>query len=177
MSNGTICTTSRSNPDLREGRRTAAQEKVTNSQDFTTAFTVDQTPAQAFAAITDVRGWWSGEIEGRTDRIDEEFTYRCKDVHYSKQKITVFVPGKKVAWLVLDSRLNFVEDPSEWNGTKITFEVAEKNGKTEVRFAHVGLVPECECFEGCSNAWRCYVNASLRNLIVEGESQPNAKDH
>ena len=31
---------------------------------FTTGFTVDRTATEAFAAITDVRGWWSEEIDG-----------------------------------------------------------------------------------------------------------------
>jgi len=139
--------------------------------DFTTTIAVDQTPAEAFAAINNVRGWWSGEIDGDTDKPGAEFTYRYKDVHLSKQKITEFIPGKKVVWHVLDSQLNFVNDKREWNGTNIVFEIAQKEGKTEVRFTHVGLVSEFECFNGCSNAWGTLVNGNLRRLIATGKSQ------
>ena len=40
------------------------------NQNYTTSFTVDQTPEEAFAAINNVRGWWSQAIEGDTDKLD-----------------------------------------------------------------------------------------------------------
>ncbi len=79
---------------------------ILKSQNYTITFTVDQTPEEAFAAINDVRGWWSGNVEGSTNKLGDEWTYRYKDIHYSKQKITELIPGKKVVWHVLDSYLN-----------------------------------------------------------------------
>lgn len=99
------------------------------SQNYTTAFTVDKTPEEAFAAINGVRGWWSGNIEGSTNKLGNEWTYCHKDIHDSKQKITELVPGKKVVGQVVDSYLNFIEDKAEWNGTKITFDIAKKDDK------------------------------------------------
>ena len=109
--------------------------KTTN---FTTAFLVGQTPEEAFEAIINVRVWWTGEpgIEGSTDKLGDEFTYRYEPYHYSKQKITELIPGKKVVWNVTDSTINFVEDKSEWTGTKITFDISKKGDKTQVRFTH-----------------------------------------
>ena len=145
-------------------------------QNLTITFTVDQSPEEVFDAINNVRGWWSGEIDGSTDKLGEEWTYRYKDVHRSTQKITELVPGKKVVWHVTDATLNFVKDKTEWNGTDIVFEIAKKDGKTEVRFTHVGLVPAFECYGGCSGAWGFYINDSLRNLITTGKGAPNQKE-
>jgi len=142
-------------------------------QDFTTSVLVDQTPMEAFDAINNVRAWWPGEIEGNTTKLDDEFIYRYKKIHYSKQKLVEVIPGKKVVWLVTDSSLNFVENKTEWTGTKIIFEISEKNNKTQIRFTHQGLVPQYECFDSCSNAWGDIIKNGLRRLITEGKGQAN----
>ena len=113
-----------------------------SGQNYTTAFKVDQAPEEVFDAINNVRGWWTGAIEGSTDELGAEFTYQYENLHKSTQKITELVPGKKVVWHVTEAEINFVEDKSEWKGTDIVFDIAEKDGKTEVRFTHVGLVPQ-----------------------------------
>jgi len=84
--------------------------------------------------------------------------------------------GLIVTRTFIDSYLDFVEDKTEWNGTKVTFEIAKKGDKTEVRFTHVGLNPDVECYDDCSKAWGSYINGSLRNLITKGKGQPNPKE-
>jgi hypothetical protein len=146
-----------------------------NATSFTTAFLVDQTPDQAFAAIRDVRGWWSEGVEGGTADVGDEFTYRYGDLHVSKQRLTEVAPGRRMVWLVLDATLSFTRDRAEWKGTKVVFEVSRKGNQTEVRFTHQGLVPALECFEDCSSAWGSYVNGSLKSLIATGKGKPDRK--
>jgi uncharacterized protein YndB with AHSA1/START domain len=146
------------------------------TSDFTTTLLVDQTPKEVFRAINNVRGWWSEEIEGSTDKLNDEFTYQYKDVHHCRMKLIEIVPEKKVAWLVLDNYFNFTKDKSEWNGTKINFEISKQNNKTQIRFTHLGLVPQYECFDICSNAWSKYIQQSLLSLITTGKGQPNLKN-
>lgn len=146
------------------------------SQDLTFSFTVDETPDEVFAAINDVRAWWSGEITGDTDRLGGEFTYRYQDIHRSTQRITEWVPGKRVAWHVTDSYLSFVKDKDEWNGTDVVFEISRKGKKTELRFTHLGLTPKVECYEGCSDGWGYYITESLLPFITTGKGAPNLKE-
>lgn len=140
---------------------------------FRTSFTVDNSPEEVFKAINNVRGWWSGEVHGKTDRLGAEFTYRYKNMHKSTQKVTEFVTGKKVVWHVTNAELTFVKDKEEWIGTDIVFEIAREGNKTELRFTHVGLVPSFECYGGCSGAWGALVGTNLRNLIATGKNQPD----
>ena len=145
-------------------------------QDFTTTFSVDQTPREVFDAINHVRGWWSEEIEGNTDKLGAEFKFHYKEAHRSTQKITELVPAKKVVWHITDATLNFVKDKTEWKGTDVVFEIARKGDKTELRFTHLGLVPAFECYGDCSGAWGFYINDSLRSLITTGKGQPAGKE-
>jgi Activator of Hsp90 ATPase homolog 1-like protein len=153
----------------------ARVEGTTKAKSFTTSFTVNQRPDVAYAAINNVRGWWSGDNEGSTNRLGGVFTHRYENMHRCKIKIVEFVPNRRVTWLVLDNYFDF-EDKTEWQGTKIIFDLAEKGGKTEVRFTHEGLVPECQCFNVCSNAWGSIINGDLRNLIAKSNGSPNLKD-
>jgi len=146
------------------------------NQNFTTTLLVDQTPEEVFHAINNVRGWWSEEIEGNTDKLNAEFNYHYKDVHTSKMKITELIPGKKVVWLVLDNHFKFTKDESEWKDNKIIFEITEKDNKTQLQFTQVGLVPQYECYDICRDAWSNYIKNSLRNLITTGKGQPNPKE-
>jgi hypothetical protein len=142
------------------------------NQHFTTTIVVDQTPAEAFNAINDVRGWWKEVIQGDSEKVFDEFAVHFGNAHYSNQKLIEVIPGEKVVWLVTDSHLSFVKEHSEWTGTKICFEISKLGSKTQVRFSHLGLVPKFECYGGCSSAWKDYITGSLYNLITTGKGQP-----
>ncbi|MFJ6673521.1 SRPBCC domain-containing protein [Actinosynnema sp. NPDC091369] len=143
-------------------------------QGFTTAFTVDKSPEEVFDAVVDVRGWWSEEVEGPTDHPGAEFDYHFRDVHRCRIRVTEAVPGRKVSWLVLENHFDFTSDQTEWVGTTVTFDIAERADGTEVRFTHHGLVPAYECFDVCANAWGFYVTTSLPSLITTGAGLPNS---
>jgi hypothetical protein len=138
---------------------------------FTTTILVDNSPSEVFNAINNVGGWWQGEVKGNTTKLNDEFTYQMEEVHFSKQKLVEVISNEKIVWLVTDSKLNFTKNKSEWTGTKISFEISEINNKTQVRFTHLGLVPEFECYGGCSGAWGDLIQKSLFSLITTGKGK------
>lgn len=136
---------------------------------------VDQSPMEVFNAVNNVRGWWSEEINGNTEKLNEEFHYSFEDVHLCTMKIIESVPGERVTWKVLKNYFKFTKDSSEWTGNEILFKITPDGDKTRLQFTQIGLTPEYECFDICQNAWGNYFNNSLRNLITTGKGQPNGK--
>lgn len=145
------------------------------TKDFTMTFLVDQSPEQVFNAVLNVRGWWQGffeeNIQGGTRNLNEEFSFRAGGgLHYTRQKLVELEPNKRVVWLVIMSELTFIDKQDEWEGTKIIFDISEKEKKTQVRFTHQGLTPDIECYDSCSHAWSMYLREKLLSLIESLET-------
>lgn len=142
-------------------------------RDYSTSYRVDQSPAEVYEAIVNVRGWWTGEVEGSTEAVGAEFTYRHPPQHYSRQRVVELEPRLRVVWRVTESELSFVSDPAEWTGSEIVFDIVPTAGGTELQFTHIGLVPDVECYDSCSTAWLHYINRSLHSLITTGAGLPD----
>jgi len=87
-------------------------KRIMNDQGFTTTFRSPDA-RRVFQCHQQRSRLVVRKIDGDTDKLGAEFTYRYKDFHRTKQKITELSPGKRVVWRVLDSNLNFVKEKSE----------------------------------------------------------------
>ncbi len=147
-----------------------------NNQDYTATILVEATPGKACNAIKNFRAWWSEEIDGPTDELNKEFFYHYKDIHLCKLKLVEVDGNKKIVYKVLENEFNFIKDQSEWVNSKLIFDISEEGGKTKIKFTHKGLVPSCECYDVCNDAWTGYITKSLYNLITTRKGEPNPKD-
>jgi len=141
------------------------------SKNYKVTYLVNQPAEEIFNKILNVRQWWSGlfaeEIEGNSEKLNDEFAFVAGGgMHYSRQKMVQNIPDKKVVWLVTDSALSFISKQDEWTGTQLCFELFDKDkNSTEVVFTHIGLVPQIECYDSCSNAWSSYMENFLAPLV------------
>jgi hypothetical protein len=141
-------------------------------QDYTATLTVDATPQEVFKNINTVTKWWTDELKGNSQKLNDEFTVQFGDVHVSTQKLIEVIPDKKVVWLVTDSNLSFIKQKDEWTNTTIHFDISIQNNKTQILFTHVGLAPQVECYKNCTAGWDYFIKGSLFKLLTEGKGTP-----
>lgn len=77
--------------------------------DFNISFLVNQLPEEVFKTITNVLAWWSEDLKGNSELLNEEFIYQQDEFHYSKHKLMEVNQFTKIVWLTLDSKLTFVK--------------------------------------------------------------------
>ncbi|TSJ36517.1 hypothetical protein FO440_22055 [Mucilaginibacter corticis] len=110
---------------------------------YTTTVAVPRIPEAVFdVLIHQVEDYWPEAMEGSSIRLDDEFIFRSGEDHYSKNKVTQFVPAKKLAWLVTDSIRK--TDYFSWTGTQMIFELEPQGRGTRLTFTYDGEVMEHE---------------------------------
>src|ERR1700749_2582899 len=129
---------------------------------YSTSIRVPFSPSVVFANINDVAKWWPEEFEGESQKLNDEFILRTGDVHYSKQQIVEFVPGKKVVWLTTDSLRK--TDNYEWTGTKMIYELSADGDVTVVDFTYDGPVLENE-YDRLVQVCDAVIKENLYNFI------------
>ncbi len=147
-----------------------------NRQDYTLTIELTKSPSEVFGSIThDVAKWWGGDdLEGNTTKLNDEFIINHPGTHYSKQKLIEVIPDKKVVWLVIDSKLNWLtNNQHEWTDTRMIFDIIDKGGRTILHFSHTALSPDMECYERVSQGWDTVIKDWLFQFITTGKGHFN----
>jgi Activator of Hsp90 ATPase homolog 1-like protein len=143
-------------------------------QDYTAIILVKDTANKAFKSINHVTAWWTENIEGSSEKLNDIFTIHFGEA-FVTMKIVQSVPDKMVVWNVTDCYLHWLADKQEWKNTQIVFEISAEGDSTRIQFTHVGLTPQVECYDGCVKGWDQYFTDSLAKLINEGQGLPQKK--
>lgn len=145
------------------------------NQNYNATIAVSQTANEVFKSINSVSKWWTENIEGNSEKLNDVFTVNFGDSNFVTHKLIDIVSNQKIVWLVTDCHLSWFKDKTEWTNTKMSFEISPGDHNTQISFTHIGLVPELECYDNCIKGWDQYIKGSLLRLITEGKGQPQIK--
>jgi hypothetical protein len=144
-------------------------------QDYTATILVKATANKAFQSINQVTAWWTENIEGSTEKLNDVFIIHFGEA-FVTMKIVESIPGKKVLWNITDCYLHWLVDKNEWKNTQVVFEILAEADSTKIQFTHIGLEPQVECYDSCVKGWDLYLKDSLAKLINEGQGSPQRKE-
>jgi hypothetical protein len=138
---------------------------------YSVTINVNADPDEAFKKISQVNLWWAKNFIGKA--VEEGDTFK---VDFGKTfvdfKVTEAVPGQRIVWLVTDCYLHWIENKREWNQTEVVWEISRKDGGSQIKMTHVGLVPTTECYNDCEAGWNGHIKESLVTLINENRGKP-----
>lgn len=125
--------------------------------------------AEVYKALTTQAGLgavWTEELIVKPELgFINEFNFGDDD--NTKMKVLELVPNQRVLWECVES------DP-EWVGTKISFDLTEKNGVTSVVLKHFDWRELTEFYQWCNYNWAMFL-LSLKSYCEDGEGTPYQK--
>lgn len=130
-------------------------------------YLVIKAPVQkVYEAITTQDGlskWWTKEAIAKPEEGFLNEFFFAKDDH-QKMRVTHLDTNKAVHWTCEEG------DP-EWVNTKFSFELAEKDGKTILQFAHKDWREATDFYASCNYHWGYFMH-SLKKLCETGQGTP-----
>ena len=110
---------------------------------------IDASPVKVYEAITTqegLRGWWTADTETE-DRVGglAEFGF-YKRQFFFRMRVDELTPEKRVVWSCLG-------DHDEWKGTRLTWEIFQRNGATILHFKHGNWRSATSHFASCNSTW------------------------
>ena len=119
-----------------------------------------------YNAITTEEGlsnWWTNDTIAKPE-IGFINQFQFGPEHCKKIKVVELDNSNKVTW-------ELVEGDEQWIGTKIVFQLDEKNGNTFLKFSHLNWAEETEYFGVCNYHWGKFLD-SLKSLCETGKGEP-----
>ena len=125
---------------------------------------------RVFAALTSLEGlvgWWASSATGSgSNGTTFELSFAGLDEKITMRVDTAVAPST-VAWTCLNH-----SGLPDWEGTKLVFELSEQSDdSTLLKFRHIGLVPQLDCFEQCRAGWKHFL-ASLKSYAEHSQGTP-----
>jgi uncharacterized protein YndB with AHSA1/START domain len=121
---------------------------------------------KALTTVEGLAGWWTNNTRGES-KVGGVLQFRFHAGGIDMRVLELH-PGKRVLWQVIDG-------PTEWIGTKVSFELKQEGDWTIVLFKHQGWKEPVEFMHHCSTKWGVFL-LSLKSLLETGKGAPHPND-
>ena len=131
---------------------------------------VRSSPNQTYRALTTLEGlagWWTTTTQGNPNP-GGTIAFRFGPLGGFDMKVLELEPDRRVLWQVVDG-------PTEWLGTKVSFELRPDGDFTDVLFKHQGWKEPVEFMHHCSTKWATYL-LSMKSMLEGGQGRPYPDD-
>jgi uncharacterized protein YndB with AHSA1/START domain len=144
----------------------------TRTEGFTAVLNLPASPDTVSALFTSAVGvsrWW-GPTEGDAAAGGTLVT-SFGDHGVNAMRVLEAEPARVVWEPVAPDRTMPTGHTQEWLDTRMEFDIVPAGTGTELRFRHVGLTPQLDCWEACTAAWT-YFMASIDTFAKTGTGTP-----
>jgi hypothetical protein len=121
---------------------------------------------KALSTIDGLASWWTTDTRGES-KIGGRVRFNFEKGSFD-MKVLELEPPKRVLWEVVDG-------PSEWVGTKISFDLQQDGDYAVVMFKHQGWREPSGFMHHCSTKWASFL-FSLKALVEKGQGAPHPQD-
>ena len=107
--------------------------------------------------------WWTKKSSGKPV-VGEEYALGFGPDYNWKAIVSKYVPGKEF-------ELQMTTSDPDWEGTRVGFQVNEKQGVSQVKFYHQGWPSVNEHYRISTYCWAMYLRV-LKRWLEKGEEVP-----
>jgi uncharacterized protein YndB with AHSA1/START domain len=115
--------------------------------DIKHAIQIDAPPAAVLPLVGTADGfkqWWAADVIEDKAAGSLELGFFNRSTIYRLRSNSI-APPLRAHWLC--------DSGKEWNGTRLLFDLAVQNGRTQLRFTHAGWAAETDYFISCNTTW------------------------
>ena len=128
---------------------------------------IEAEPALVYQALTTekgLRGWWTKEVEARPAAGSVAVFKFGGGATTFRMRIDELTQPQRIVWTCLG-------DVDEWIDTKMTWELTDLHGETDVHFTHAGWKSTAGMLPLCNTTWGALLYR-LRSYCTTNKSHP-----
>jgi hypothetical protein len=135
---------------------------------YTKQLEVSANAKRVFFALSDKLDLWWGKVRDSTFEANGYFTIQFENSYWWTFKVIEFLPYQEIIWKCFEGEPEFNK---EWIGHILHCKIKEiNNTKTIINFHQIGLTPDINCYEICTNTWERILVENLKSFLNTEES-------